>query len=108
MTQKVLRLVLGDQLNGQHSWYERTDPNVTYLIAELKQEASYVKHHVQKVCAFFAAMAHFASNLKAGGHRVRHLTLDETASFRDLPHLLAATMKELNCQRFEYQRPRRI
>lgn len=105
MTQKVLRLVLGDQINGQHSWYERTDPNVTYLIAELNQEASYVKHHVQKVCAFFAAMAHFASNLKAGGHRVRHLTLDETAGFRDLPHLLGVTIKELNCQRFEYQRP---
>lgn len=101
----VLRLILGDQLNSQHSWYTDVNPDVTYLIAELKQEASYVKHHIQKISAFFAAMAQFAKDLEQQGHRVRYLTLDDTATYHDLPHLIASTLDSLNCCRFEYQRP---
>jgi deoxyribodipyrimidine photolyase-related protein len=102
---KSLRLVLGDQLNIDHSWYQQKDPEVLYLIAELKQETSYVTHHVQKVSAFFAAMEQFANTLAAQGHLVRHLTLDDTANFKDLPGLLLHTIDELGCERFEYQRP---
>ena len=50
---KVLRLILGDQLNASHSWFKEKEPDTLYLIAELKQETNYVKHHVQKLCAFF-------------------------------------------------------
>ncbi|MGB2359966.1 MAG: cryptochrome/photolyase family protein, partial [Porticoccaceae bacterium] len=60
-----LRLILGDQLNRQHSWYRSSDSGVLYLIAELHQEAGYVKHHIQKLCSFFAAMADFAKSLQA-------------------------------------------
>ena len=44
-----LRLILGDQLNRQHSWYREQDPRVLYVIAELHQEAGYVVHHIQKL-----------------------------------------------------------
>ena len=76
-----LRLILGDQLNLQHSWYQNCDDSVLYVIAEIKQETDYVTHHVQKVCAFFKAMESFASSLASLGHHVLHLTLDETARF---------------------------
>ena len=56
---KTLRLILGDQLNAQLSWFQCTDSSVTYLIAELKQEASAVSHHIQKLNSFFAAMSEF-------------------------------------------------
>ena len=56
----TLRLILGDQLNASHSWFKRIDETYVYLIAELPQETSYVRHHVQKLVAFFAAMANFA------------------------------------------------
>lgn len=102
---KRLRLVLGDQLNQAHHWYQETDANVVYLIAELKQEAVYVKHHVQKVCAFFAAMAQFAKWLEDQGHEVHYLTLDESARYQDLPALLKASIAQHGAQRFEYQRP---
>ena len=46
---KTLRLLLGDQLNLQHSWFDEVNPNVIYLMAEMRQETDYVKHHVQKV-----------------------------------------------------------
>ena len=89
-----LRLILGDQLNASHSWYREQDDGVLYLIAELHQEASYVRHHVQKVCAFFAAIESFANALAAAGHQVKHLTLDDTASFADLNALITALCAE--------------
>ncbi|QYK04162.1 cryptochrome/photolyase family protein [Shewanella zhangzhouensis] len=101
----TLRLLLGDQLNSQHSWFSERDDGVLYLIAELKQENRYVTHHIQKVCAFFAAMADFATSLKAGGHELLHLTLDDTSDFADLPALLSHVLQITGAGRFEYQRP---
>ncbi|MBY5920287.1 cryptochrome/photolyase family protein [Ferrimonas balearica] len=101
----TLRLILGDQLNPNHSWFRQRDDGVLYLIAELKQETGYVRHHIQKLCAFFAAMAAFASELQQAGHRVRHLTLDDTAAYPDLPALIRAVFEESGATRFEFQRP---
>ena len=46
---KKLRLVLGDQLNQKHTWFNTVNDDVTYLMAEMRQETDYVKHHIQKV-----------------------------------------------------------
>ena len=43
-----LRLILGDQLNAGHSWFRTPDPAVCYLMAELRQETDYCRHHRQK------------------------------------------------------------
>ncbi|WP_158970897.1 cryptochrome/photolyase family protein [Paraglaciecola sp. L3A3] len=102
--QNTLRLILGDQLNASHSWFKEVDENCTYVIAELHQETSYVTHHVQKIQAFFAAMTAFADALKSAGHRVLHLTLDETKKYTDLPELLTDLLKN-DVQLFEYQQP---
>lgn len=104
-TYHTLRLVLGDQLNRAHSWYRETDPGVLYLIAELPQETAYVRHHVQKICAFFAAMAAFAAELRDTGHAVLHLDLDDSAGFADLPALVESLCKRHRVQRFEFQSP---
>jgi deoxyribodipyrimidine photolyase-related protein len=101
----TLRLILGDQLNSQHSWFRQKDSGIAYLIAELPQEVNYVRHHVQKLCAFLAAMETFASNLAENGHRVIHLTLDDTSDFPALPELLKALCKKYDVCRFEYQLP---
>ncbi|MFT7219341.1 MAG: deoxyribodipyrimidine photolyase-related protein [Candidatus Azotimanducaceae bacterium] len=100
-----LRLILGDQLNHQHSWLMDQDDNTHYLIAELKQETAYVAHHVQKVCGFFAAMNEFATELRAKGHKVLHLTLDDTAKYDSLSDLLLTLFKTMDVQVFEYQYP---
>ena len=89
-TYHTLRLILGDQLNSDHSWFAKPDPTVLYLIAELKQETSYVKHHLQKLCAFFLAMESFAGELEAKGHHVLHLSLDDTAKHASLNKVIAA------------------
>ncbi|MFW1676847.1 cryptochrome/photolyase family protein [Pontibacter sp. JAM-7] len=101
----TLRLILGDQLNPRHTWFRNTNDQVLYLIAELPQELGYVKHHVQKVCAFFSAMEQFAQALKQVGHRVCHLTLDDTADFSTLPALLDHLKQAEAITAMEYQRP---
>lgn len=103
--QPRLRLILGDQLNAGHSWFRQTDDQCLYLIAELKQETGYVKHHVQKICAFFAAMQSFATALQQAGHRVLYLTLDDTADAADLPALMRRIIAEHGIRLFEFQRP---
>lgn len=101
----TLRLILGDQLNAHHSWYREKDDGVLYLIAELRQETDYVTHHIQKICAFFAAMAQFARALTKAGHQVEYLTLDDTAAFSSLNELLDSLMTKYGIIRFEYQMP---
>lgn len=100
-----IRLILGDQLNAEHSWFKRKDPDVLYLIAELHQEQHYVKHHVQKICAFFKAMENFALALNKSGHDVLHLTLDNTFEYPSLTALLTRLCVEAQCDTLEYQRP---
>ena len=75
--QKILRLVLGDQLNENHSWFKKVDRDVTYVLMEIRQETDYVKHHIQKVGAFFAAMRAFEQRLSQLGHRVVYVKLDD-------------------------------
>ncbi len=102
---KTLRFIFGDQLNIHHSWYQKVDKDVLYVVAELKQEVSYVKHHLQKLCAFFAAMENFANELENNGHHVLYLTLDDTHQFNGLDSLLPSLIKRFSVDAFEYQRP---
>ncbi|CAH6821289.1 Cryptochrome/photolyase family protein [Vibrio chagasii] len=105
MKYKTVRLVLGDQLNIEHSWFDHVSDDVIYIIAELKQETDYVASHIQKVAAFFSAMGYFAEELTQRGHQVLHLTLDDTAQFRDLDAVLQHYTNEFDAEKFEYQRP---
>ena len=101
----TLRLILGDQLNADHSWFKTKDPGVLYVIAELHQEQHYVKHHIQKTCAFFKSMENFAQALQKAGHHVLHLTLDDTADHSTLSDLLIALSRQYESTEIHYQRP---
>jgi hypothetical protein len=46
-----LRLILGDQLNSEHSWFKQIDHDTIYVLA-MRQETDYVKHHIQKWSRF--------------------------------------------------------
>lgn len=102
---KTLRLILGDQLNQQHAWFERPDKNVTYVLMEIRQETDYVAHHIQKVAAFFAAMRSFAGKLRAQGHRVVYLKLDDSKNLQTLDGNIKALLKKKQIVRFEYLQP---
>lgn len=101
-----LRLILGDQLNSKHSWFTHSEPqSVLYVIAEMPQECQYVRHHEQKILAFFAAMTQFAQQLTQRGFAVLHLTLDDTQHTDSLQTLLFTVMQQYGCQRLRYQQP---
>ncbi|MFT6791415.1 MAG: deoxyribodipyrimidine photolyase-related protein [Cellvibrionaceae bacterium] len=102
---QTLRLILGDQLNAEHSWYNNKDSSILYVIAELYQETLYVKHHGQKLAAFFLAMAEFSAALRKAGHHILYLTLDDTKSFETLDDLILDLIKKYKISNFEYQRP---
>ena len=102
---KTLRLILGDQLNSNHSWYQKTDSDITYVMLEVMQEQQYVKHHVQKIMAFFAAMRNFAHQLVKKGHQVIYYKLDDRHNLQDFEQNIISLVKEHGFEMFEYQLP---
>ena len=102
---KILRLVLGDQLNSQHSWFAAPNYSVTYLMLEMRQETDYVTHHIQKVVGFFLSMRQFAKELQAQGHQFIYLTLDDPQNQQSLSAQVQALVRKEKFTRFEYLLP---
>jgi len=102
---KIVRLILGDQLNQNHSWFSNVNDDITYVIAEMSQETDYVKHHIQKVVAFFLAMRSFRDDLSQKGHRFIYYKLNDKNNPQDLAQIILNTIKETNAEKFEYQLP---
>lgn len=102
---KKLRLILGDQLNEQHSWFQEIDPSVTYLMMECRSETDYTVHHIQKVLGFFGAMRAFAGKLKAQGHHVLYYTLDDPNNETDFTTKIQELVNDQGFERFEYMYP---
>ncbi|MEM8988150.1 MAG: cryptochrome/photolyase family protein [Pseudomonadota bacterium] len=91
----VLRLVLGDQLTRSLS--SLSDLNLskdTVLMAEVLGEATYVRHHKQKIAFIFSAMRHFAEGLKADGVKVRYVKLDDKKNAGSLKAEVRRALKE--------------
>ncbi len=102
---KTLRFILGDQLNHNHSWFQTTDENVIYLMAEMRQETDYVKHHIQKVVAFFLSMRNFASHLKSKKHQLVYFEIDDAKNPQHLEKLILKTIESYSIEKFEYLLP---
>lgn len=101
----MLRLLLGDQLNPEHSWFATSDPDVLYVLMEVRQETDYVLHHAQKILAIFAAMREFAQQLSEAGHRVRYLAIDDPENRQSVPQNLDCLIAQWRITTFEYQAP---
>ncbi|WP_432413069.1 cryptochrome/photolyase family protein [Rasiella sp. SM2506] len=102
---KTLRLILGDQLNHKHSWFDSPHKDSVYFIAEMRQETDYTTHHIQKVVAFFEAMENFATWLKERGHEVIYYPLDHKDNQQDLVKNLEYLIEKYSFDQFEYQLP---
>ena len=74
----VLRFILGDQLS--HQIASLRDINIDtdiVLMAEVSAEVTYVKHHKRKIAFLFAAMRHFAEELRRAGTNVIYRRLND-------------------------------
>ena len=70
-----LIVLLGDQLSPSLLRFadQKTDQ---VMMAEVLGEATYVAHHKKKIAFHFAAMRHFAKELRADGWTVSYTTID--------------------------------
>ncbi len=104
-TKKTLRLVLGDQLNINHTWYKKVDKSVTYVLMEIKSETDYVQHHIQKVIGFFGAMRNFAKELQQQKHQVIYIRLNDKNNLQSFDKNCALLISTHQFTNFEYQLP---
>ena len=102
---KTLRLILGDQLNINHSWFKTPQHHVVYCLFEMRQETDYTEHHILKVVGFFAAMRQFAKDLKTNKHRVAYFEIDAPNNTQNLKENLSTLISDHQIERFEYMEP---
>lgn len=102
---KTVRLILGDQLNSNHSWFQTHEESVTYVMMEVRTETDYATHHIQKIVGFFAAMQAFAKELKANNHNVIYLKMNDPANLQAFDKNLMVLIDEHQFTHFEYQLP---
>jgi deoxyribodipyrimidine photolyase-related protein len=78
MTSKTLIPILGDQLTRTlASLRGQTKEDSVILMMEVWDEATYVKHHKQKITLIFSAMRHFAEELREAGWEVDYVRLND-------------------------------
>ena len=102
---KTLRLILGDQLNINHSWFQEINPDVVYVMMEIRAESEYVHHHIQKIACFFSAMRSFRDALTEMGHRVIYIQISDTVNEHSFEGNLRRLIESETINRFEYQLP---
>ncbi len=73
-----LILVLGDQLTPGRGALRDADPKRDVIVmAEVREEATYVRHNRHKIALVFAAMRHFADEMRCEGFRVLYYRYDQ-------------------------------
>ena len=102
----ILRLILGDQLNGNHSWFQEVDQsNYVYVLMEVQSETNYVKHHHQKVVAFFAAMRNFAEELRSKGFQVFYFKINDAVNHHSFEKNIQFLESKFQVEALQYQLP---
>ena len=102
---KILRLILGDQLNSNHSWFKTIDETVTYVLMEIRTETDYTTHHIQKVLGIFAAMQQFGDALQKQKHNVIYIKLNGQNNFQSFDKNCDFLIIKHQFTQFEYQLP---
>ena len=76
---KTLRLVLGDQISDDRlpALRDLDRRHDTVLMAEVRDETGYVKHHKQKIALIFAGMRGLAKRLEAKKVEVRYIGFED-------------------------------
>lgn len=101
-----LILVVGDQLSQSLASLTQADKNRdVVLMAEVAEEASYVRHHKKKLAFVFAAMRHFAQELTDQGWQVRYTRLDDAENAGSLIGELARSLRQTGLDRVTMVEP---
>lgn len=100
-----VKLILGDQLNIAHPWFEKVDENVLFVMMEVRSETDYVKHHIQKVVAIFDAMRKFSEVLKSKGHHIHYISINDSENKPTITENLKWICSKYAVKELHYQLP---
>ena len=96
----TLRLILGDQLTETISSLDGLDPaRDTVLMAEVRDECTYVRHHKKKIVLVLSAMRHFAARLRQRGVSVSYVALDDPDNTHSLRGEVLRAARRLSPER---------
>ncbi len=104
-TYSSVKLILGDQLNMAHTWFEEVDEEVLFVMMEVRSETDYVKHHIQKVVAIFDSMRNFAEELKSIGHHVHYIFINDKDNRPTITENLRWICSKVSAKELHYQLP---
>ena len=101
-----LVLVLGDQLSPGLSALQAADRDADIVVmAEVADEATYVRHHPKKIAFLFAAMRRFAAELRGAGWTVAYTRLDDADNAGSIPGELLRRAAECGAEEVIATRP---
>lgn len=101
-----LILVLGDQLSPNLSALQAADRDTDVVVmAEVADEAAYVRHHPKKIAFLFAAMRKFAEELRGAGWTVAYTRLDDEGNAGSIPGELLRRVEETGADEVIATRP---
>lgn len=96
MAERVLRMILSDQLSARLAIVADADrQHDIILMAEVLAEATNVNHHVKKIAFQYSAMRHFADALRSAGFTVRYVALDDPQNTQTLDGELLRAVTDL-------------
>ncbi len=98
-----LRLILSDQLNLNHSWFQAKSDDVMYVMMETRQELEFVCLHRQKQLGILANMREFSKQIRSQGHNIQYIYLDEPTNEQQLDWNLLHLLSEYHVSKFEFQ-----
>ena len=102
----TLRLILGDQLSQSISSLQDYDrEHDVVLMAEVADEANYVRHHKQKLVLVFSAMRHFAAELEAQSIRVDYVQLEDEGNSGSFTGEVERALQRHGCERIVVTEP---
>ncbi|ALO45268.1 cryptochrome/photolyase family protein [Pseudohongiella spirulinae] len=88
-------LILGDQLSHNLPTLQKLDRECDMIVmAEVAEEATYVKHHKQKIALLFSAMRHFARELQQQGWQLRYHSYQPQSTAWSLLDVLSAFLRQ--------------
>jgi deoxyribodipyrimidine photolyase-related protein len=104
MPNSKLILVLGDQLSWSNPAIAAADPQADGIIlAEVREEASYVPHNRHKIALIFSGMRHFAQSLRERGFTVYYTEI--SAGLTSLEDACADALKRHGAKSIEVCSP---
>ncbi len=102
---KTLRLIFWDQLSLSISSLKDIGPHDTILMCELRDEVTRIKHHPKKIALWFAAMRHFAQELKNQDINVHYVEFTDSFNTHSLTQEVRRAVHSLSIKKIIVTEP---